>query len=494
MSGKGLEKMTNCRHRCFTIVMSCIFIAAGDAMASSCPSYSNSVTVPQVDSNVNRNKSVSGQNVYETAQIPAGPNPSTLPYEKRAQRLPDTGPYNGRGLYNPDTWPAPTEYIGQDGTILYCDKKGNVYDSNGVRYGKRESDGQLRKLNKAEQLYDAAFNSNYADKAFKEEERKFKKEEQEYKKNHKNDPKSSFEDEIKQKGGGQDIQKLKAKGDGINVSFNSTVDEWHDDGDIAKAATVYSGSKDWQDYVRILDANIGYLEQVLKEGKGDASFVKLQEEEIRKVDGKINETIFNAKGWSKKDAAKVMQKMHEDYGIGGKLRHRLELVEEVNKRDLFALTENLPNESQVGVRGWCHCWDPHDHFWNCKWVGNGLWAEKEVDAVYCYSICIDCGRCYTTAKSGTAFSGYGADIFDMNIYRVWNAKLSREESATEREKIVNLMDGLMGVSRDKLLNIPDGEIVIRGSCKCKRPEPLKVGLKSREFSVCEICGKVYKHM
>lgn len=119
----------------------------------------------------------------------------------RAQRLPDVGPYNGRGVYNPDSWPAPTEYIGQDGTILYCDKKGNVYDSNGVRYGKREGSGLLRKLNKSEQLYDAAFSPNYADEAFKAEERKFENDNKS-----KKITKSSFDDEIKQTGEA-DVQK-----------------------------------------------------------------------------------------------------------------------------------------------------------------------------------------------------------------------------------------------------------------------------------------------
>ena len=130
---------------------------------------------------------------YKPQQTSTGANPSLLPYDMRAQRLPDVGPYNGRGVYNPDSWPAPTEYIGQDGTILYCDKKGNVYDSNGVRYGKRESNGLLRKLNKSERLYDAAFSPNYADEAFKAEEREFENDNKS-----KKISKSSFEDETKQ--------------------------------------------------------------------------------------------------------------------------------------------------------------------------------------------------------------------------------------------------------------------------------------------------------
>ena len=42
----------------------------------------------------------------------------------------------------------------------------------------------------------------------------------------------------------------------------------------------------------------------------------------------------------------------------------------------------------------------------------------------------------------------------------------------------------------KLLRIPDGEIVIPGTCKCKHPDPIKVGGAEKEFYVCCFCGRV----
>ena len=163
---------------------------------------------------------------YKPQQTYTGANPSLLPCNKRAQRLPDVGPYNGRGVYNPDSWPAPTEYIGQDGTILYCDKKGNVYDSNGVRYGKRESTGLLRKLTKEEQVYDAVFSPNYAYEAFKSEELKFKND-------NKSKKKSPFEDESKQ----GDITSLISKNKEMPRPLRREKEEWIVEPMVSKSAS-----------------------------------------------------------------------------------------------------------------------------------------------------------------------------------------------------------------------------------------------------------------
>ena len=459
---------------------------------------------------------------YKPQQTSTGANPSLLPYDMRAQRLPDVGPYNGRGVYNPDSWPAPTEYIGQDGTILYCDKKGNVYDSNGVRYGKRESSGLLRKLNKSEQLYDAAFSPNYADEAFKAEERKFENDNKS-----KKITKSSFEDEIKQTGEADVQKQLKAMGDGgadIDVSFNSTVDEWRDDDDIASAVVVYGYSQDWKDYIKILDASIGYLEQVLKDEKGDASFAKWQKEEMGKLGEKITKTVFSAKGWSRKDATRVMLKMHEDYGIGGKLRRRLELIEEIERRGLFDSQQNAPQDkpsepnvakdakkgtdvtskeqktadSQVGVRGWCHCWDKTPPYSGClKEVGianmrdvaelvNAM-AEisQTYDGAYRYTICDQCGKCFTIAKVGKKWSDTGDEIVDTTIFNKYKERAGRSIP-------YHHFEDMLAKARDKLLVIPDGQIVISGICSCKYPDPMRVGVQIPfgEYYVCVFCGRV----
>lgn len=132
-------------------------------------------------------------------------------------------------------------------------------------------------------------------------------------------------------------KQLKDMGGHENVdwSFNPSVDPWRSDEDIAKAAIYYAGSKDWRDYIKILDASIGYLEQVLSDGKGDASFANWQTEEIIKIGVRITKTIFNAKGWSRKDSARVLKKMIEDYGINDKELRRFNLAEEVEKRGIL---------------------------------------------------------------------------------------------------------------------------------------------------------------
>lgn len=136
-------------------------------------------------------------------------------------------------------------------------------------------------------------------------------------------------------------------------SFNPSVDAWRSDEDIAKAAIFYAGGKDWKDYVKILDARIGYLEQVLTDGKGDASFANWQTEEMIKIDVRIYKTVSNAEGWSRKDSARVLKKMIEDYDIKDKLRRLLNLAEEVEKRGIWSkrvggeFSDSSPNEKTM---------------------------------------------------------------------------------------------------------------------------------------------------
>lgn len=176
---------------------------------------------------------------------------------------------------------------------------------------------------------------------------------------------------------GADVQgQLKTRVDiedhDADPSFNPSVDAWRSDEDIAKAAIFYAGGKDWKDYVKILDARIGYLEQVLTDGKGDASFANLQTEEMIKIDVRIYKTVSNAEGWSRKDSARVLKKMIEDYDIKDKLRRLLNLLEEVEKRGIWSKrvggefsdsspTEKPMRDKQQGERSdnhSCSCKNP----------------------------------------------------------------------------------------------------------------------------------------
>ena len=156
-------------------------------------------------------------------------------------------------------------------------------------------------------------------------------------------------------------------------------------------------------------------------------------------------------------------------------------------------------DDSVGVRGWCHCWEKTPPGYNSSTgigdlirVGDGNTAdpslsddpslsEVEEEGDYSYRICSRCGRCYSMRTRGDKSE---ADILDLKIYNKYH-----EEAGSSIP--VHTYKNMLRESEDRLLSIPDGQIVIHGTCQCKRPDPVSVALVVNEkFYVCCFCGRV----
>ena len=159
------------------VCIACV-MHAGYVIANTGNGVRYSASVPQI-----------GQDVTVQSSV----NPSTLPYEQRKKLLPRKWSGNGRmGADEYDPSIKRSSYRALDGTRLDVDGEHNLYDSNGVRYGKLENDGTIRELNYLERGRDEIFRVNYAERAFKAEERASRKSMEQV-------PKSSFDEENKEK-------------------------------------------------------------------------------------------------------------------------------------------------------------------------------------------------------------------------------------------------------------------------------------------------------
>lgn len=143
-------------------------------------------------------------------------------------------------------------------------------------------------------------------------------------------------------------------------------------------------------------------------------------------------------------------------------------------------------DSQVGVRGWCHCWaDSNGRGLNL--VGLGDWSGDMVGNTglgvnrgdYSYYLCDLCGKCFTARERGDERD---PDMQDLHVVEKYTGSNIPDYKYTD----------LLRSAQDRLLTIPDGGVVIPGKCVCKSPELLKVGLSSpKQFYVCSFCGRVY---
>ena len=161
-------------------------------------------------------------------------------------------------------------------------------------------------------------------------------------------------------------------------------------------------------------------------------------------------------------------------------------------------------DSGVGVRGWCHCWEHEPPGQGVLLsVGEGNLAVGEMNDLesaeifrdeygatqrcsgkYSYTICSHCGKCYTSQKVGDSYDyNGGGELTDAVIFNKWYDKAGSEIPTQEYFR-------MQKVSRDKLLAVPDGHVVIPGKCDCKYPDPVSVALKADEFYVCCFCGRV----
>ncbi len=140
-------------------------------------------------------------------------------------------------------------------------------------------------------------------------------------------------------------------------------------------------------------------------------------------------------------------------------------------------------DSGVGVRGWCKCGAEHGKIYTVG--GGGQWISLTTSKLsmigdYRYELCGRCGMLFKPERAGEA-----AKIVDLQIEQKY------KQFAGSRIPFYEYKS-LLKQAENKLLDIPDGKIVIRGTCVCKVPDPVHVGFLENDYSpyVCIICGRV----
>ena len=165
-----------------------------------------------------------------------------------------------------------------------------------------------------------------------------------------------------------------------------------------------------------------------------------------------------------------------------------------------SVTVDTNDDGGVGVRGWCKCVNNDDDVIAVGFGGKtskASYTDEEHELMrsrfkasrfhsYVYFICRQCGRCSTKGKIGGSGPLKNLSIFDFTL-----AEQFEEEKKT---KVMSDSDyrrhnaTMIGVNK-KLLTIPEGQIVIPGSCLCLKPDLVTVGLAaSDKFQVCRYCG------
>lgn len=126
---------------------------------------------------------------------------------------------------------------------------------------------------------------------------------------------------------------------------------------------------------------------------------------------------------------------------------------------------------QVGIRGWCKCGGRKDEGSCCGY--GAILGASAADCPYVYVLCRRCGKCMRDSD----------DLIDVKVEEaLQKAKhMTTSQVVAERKK-----------SQDRLLAIPDGQIVFPGKCVCEKPDAIKAGgLDGKEFHVCLFCGRYY---
>jgi len=147
---------------------------------------------------------------------------------------------------------------------------------------------------------------------------------------------------------------------------------------------------------------------------------------------------------------------------------------------------NLAGE--VGVRGWCDCGANHGKI--C-FMGEGAYSSDGTNiggGDYIYKLCGKCAKLFKPSRSRDE-----AEIIDLRIERKYKKFVGTERMPTHKYL------SLLKQAENKLLDIPDGEIVIHGICTCKEPDPIVFSYASyayvkagkQNLAVCCSCGKEY---
>lgn len=348
-------------HRIGNVFCAVIFVLFTTRIVAQSLSYSDLVTVPQVDSTMNNGKTHCSniQTPTQTEKTSSGINWSTESYDKRKQILPDQ--YPGKGRRGDDEYDPTVKqdwYRGKDGTKLYVDDDGNMYDSNGVRYGVRTKNGTIRELNWWEQQYDKRFNVNYAERAFEKKSREEEEERKAYEKAMKGQiPESDFA-----KGGVKEFD-IKS-GRGAIIGNKSDVPMPEKDNVDWTVEPMYP-SVDTSKLESLLKARIRMLEQFIMRvesndriDKQDTSRYDDITAETLKEANHIDEQIkcFNVSDDERNRMAK--QTIANVESLGDKVKELEEKLTELTKKSdgqSCSCKDPSPNVTVAGRTGWASC-------------------------------------------------------------------------------------------------------------------------------------------
>ena len=165
-----------------------------------------------------------------------------------------------------------------------------------------------------------------------------------------------------------------------------------------------------------------------------------------------------------------------------------------------SITVEAKYDEGVGVRGWCKCVNNDDDVIAVGFGGKtskASYTDEEHELMrsrfkasrfhsYVYFICRQCGRCSTKGKIGGSGPLKNLSIFDFTLAEQFEEEKKKKVMSDSDYRRHNAM--MIGVNK-KLLMIPEGQIVIPGSCLCLKPDLITVGLAtSDKFHVCRYCG------
>ena len=159
-----------------------------------------------------------------------------------------------------------------------------------------------------------------------------------------------------------------------------------------------------------------------------------------------------------------------------------------NRMDVANSTSSAAPDSDVGVRGWCDCGADHGKI--C-FMGEGAYSSDGTNiggGDYIYRLCGKCAKLFKPSRLRDE-----AEIIDLRIERKYKKFVGTERMPTHKYL------SLLKQAENKLLDIPDGEIVIHGVCTCKEPDPIVFSYASyayvkagkQNLAVCCSCGKEY---
>lgn len=162
---------------------------------------------------------------------------------------------------------------------------------------------------------------------------------------------------------------------------------------------------------------------------------------------------------------------HDPYEFGNLAALREKAAEKKRTSSGQVESAQLNLSEKVGIRGWCKCGGKKDEGCCCGY--GAVLGSSAADCPYVYVLCRRCGKCMRNPD----------DLIDVKVEEaLQKAKhMTTSQMVAERKK-----------SQDRLLAIPDGQIVFPGKCVCEKPDAIKAGsLDGKEFHVCLFCGRYY---